>query len=217
MKVLIVTQDRDLGEELKAEFLKQDANATLLSSGLEALEMHKNQPFDLAIIDWKLYQIDGISLMKDLKSIKLIPCVIMSERPYKNDVLYAYSQGCQDYLRKPIIAEEVALKIKNFIAMFERVYLKYGGVEIDTEGRKVLIDGVEKNLTQKEFQLLLYLARNQGTAIRRDQIFREVWGYDYLGDDRTIDTHIKMLRSSLGPYKDYIQTYRGFGYKFEVK
>lgn len=217
MKILIVDDDKELNNKL-CEYLTQNGiEASCSYDGVEALGYLQDNQCDLILMDIDMPNLDGISALKKIKTFSNVPVIIMSERTAEMDVIFAYEAGCIDYIRKPFYFKEICLKLKNWSSKGTAKVLRYGGIEIDSLGRTISIDGERKNLTQKEFQLLKYLVDNSGIAIEREKLLNDVWGYGFFGDDRTIDTHIKMLRSSLGKYKDYIQTIRGYGYKFEVK
>lgn len=217
MKILIVDDDKELNNKL-CEYLSQNGiEANCSYDGLEALDYLQTNHCNLVLMDIDMPNLDGISALKKIKTFSNVPVIIMSERNSEMDVIFAYEAGCIDYIRKPIFFKEICLKLKNWSSKNSAKILRFNGLEIDSLGRTISVDGQKKNLTQKEFQLLKYLVENNGIAIERERLLNDVWGYGFFGDDRTIDTHIKMLRSSLGKYKDYIQTIRGYGYKFEVK
>ncbi|NLY44941.1 MAG: response regulator transcription factor, partial [Tissierella sp.] len=138
------------------------------------------------------------------------------------DKLFGFEIGVDDYVVKPFSPKEVMARIKVIINRHqskERVYRKlmFKGLEIDLDGRSVYVDGEKVDMTPKEYDLLAYMAINKNIALSRDKLLNEIWGYDFFGDDRTVDTHVKMLRSSLGKYRNYIVTLRGIGYKFEYE
>ncbi len=217
MKVLLVDDDRELMKTLSTELKNAGFEIAICYDGLSAIEYVSNNPIDLIIMDVEMPMLDGVSTLKEITKTRHIPVILTSERTSEMDVVYAYEAGCIDYIRKPYYIKEIVLKLQNTYLKNTAKILIFGGLEIDPLGRKIFVDKEEKNLTQKEFQLLYYLVKNDGIAIEREKLLNDVWGYGFFGDDRTIDTHIKMLRSNLGKYKDYIQTIRGFGYKFEVK
>lgn len=217
MRLLVVDDDRQLNMALKESLIEEKIEVYSAYDGLQALEFLKENSCDLVLMDVDMPNLDGISTMKSLRASYNVPVILMGERKEEIDVIYAYEAGCIDYIRKPFFLKEVCLKIRNLSFKSQSQYIIYGGIKIDTLGRTLFVDGVKENLTQKEFQLLKYLVDNEGIAIEREKLLNDVWGYGFFGDDRTIDTHIKMLRNSLGKYKNCIQTIRGFGYKFEYK
>lgn len=217
MRLLIVDDDKSLNEELKNEMLNNGIDTISCYDGVEALNYLQSNQCDIILMDIDMPNLDGISTLKKIKENTNLPVIITSERTSKMDVIFAYESGCIDYIRKPYFKEEIIWKIKNWTSQKANKHLRYGAVELDLQGRAVYVDGQEKSVTQKEYQLLKYLTEHIGIAIEREKLLNDVWGYGFFGDDRTIDTHIKMLRNTLGNHKDYIQTIRGYGYKFEVK
>ncbi len=217
MRLLVVEDDEKLNDELCTSLREEKIEVFSALNGVQALEFLKDNSCDLVLMDVDMPALDGISTMKSLKASYNVPVILMGDRKEEIDVIYAYEAGCIDYIRKPFFLKEVCLKIRNISKKTSAQYIVYGGVKIDTLGRVLYVDGKKESLTQKEFQLLKYLVDNEGIAIEREKLLNDVWGYGFFGDDRTIDTHIKMLRNSLGKYKDCIQTIRGFGYKFEYK
>lgn len=217
MKVLLVDDDRELMKILSDALKKVGFEIAICYDGLSAVDYTLNNTTDLIIMNVDMPRLDGISTLKEIKKNRNIPTILTGTRQDEMDVIYAYESGCIDYIRKPYFIKEIVLKLQNSYTKTTAQVITYGGLEIDPLGRRVYVNKVEQNLTQKEFQLLYYLVKNAGVAIAREKLLNDVWGYGFFGDDRTIDTHIKMLRSSLGNYKDYIKTIRGFGYKFEVK
>ena len=160
-------------------------------------------------------------LCKEIKKYKSIPVIMLSARGEEYDKLFGFELGIDDYVVKPFSPKELMARIKAVIKRNSRLdsgipeKLKFEGLEIDLAGREVYVDGVKASMTPKEYDLLFYLVKNKNLALTRDKLLEEVWGYDFFGDDRTVDTHIKMLRNSLGPYRKFIVTLRGMGYKFE--
>ena len=144
---------------------------------------------------------------------------MLSARSEEYDKLHGFEMGIDDYVTKPFSPKEVMLRINAITRRNKKkTNIKdYGGLKIDIPGRNVFVDNEKVELTPKEYELLFYLVNNEGIVISRESLLTNVWGYDYFGDDRTVDTHIKMLRNNLGPYRDYIVTARGLGYKFEEK
>ena len=149
--------------------------------------------------------------------------LMLSARGEEYDKLFGFEVGADDYVVKPFSPKEVMARVKAIIARNSKQdssgneILKFGGLEIDFQGRNVFVDGKKAELTPKEYELLFYLVKNKGIAISREKLLTNVWGYEYFGDDRTVDTHVKMLRSNLGPYRDCIVTLRSLGYKFEYE
>ncbi len=202
----------------KSEYNKFVGNTvTEASNGFEAVELCKNKNFDLVILDIMMPGLDGFSALKEIRKFKAIPAIMLSARGEEYDKLHGFEIGADDYIVKPFSPRELLARQKAVLKRYEKEsgpYFKIEGLEIDFNGRKVIIDGSEIVLTPKEYEILFYLVKNRGIAISREKMLKEIWGYDYFGDDRTVDTHIKMLRANLGKYRDLIVTLRGLGYKF---
>ena len=194
--------------------------------GMQAIEMVKNNDYDIIIMDVMMPRLDGYSACKEIRKIKQIPVLMLSARGEEYDKLFGFEIGIDDYVVKPFSPKEVMARVNAIVKRNQGAKqapaapapetVKFGGLEINFTSRDVYIDGVKANLTPKEYDLLFYLVRNKNIALTRNKLLEEVWGYDFFGDDRTIDTHIKMLRNNLGPYRNYIVTLRGMGYKFEA-
>jgi Response regulators consisting of a CheY-like receiver domain and a winged-helix DNA-binding domain len=164
-------------------------------------------------------KLDGFSTCRKIKETTSIPVIMLSARTEEYDKLFGFELGVDDYVVKPFSPKELMARIKVVLERGKHTssnLLKFDGLEIDVSGRSVTVDGEKAMLTPKEIDLLLYLVENQNVALSRQKLLEEVWNYDYFGDDRTVDTHIKMLRHNLGKYRDHIVTVRGMGYKFEV-
>ena len=159
--------------------------------------------------------------MKEIKKIKDIPVIMLSARGEEYDKLFAFELGVDDYVTKPFSPKEVMARIHAVTKRRAQANVvsdiqKFEGLEVDMLGRNVYVDGEKAELTPKEYELLFYLVRNKGIALTREKLLYDVWGFDFYGDDRTVDTHIKMLRGNLKEYRKFIVTLRGLGYKFEV-
>ncbi len=190
------------------------------SDGLEALEYIDQGKIDLVILDIMMPELDGFSTLKQIKNIENLPIIMLTARFEEHDKLLSFELGVDDYVTKPFSPKELFARIEAVLKRYQnkQTTLKYQfeNLIIDVSGREVYIGSKKIKLTPKEFELLVYLVSNQRIAISREKLLEEVWGYDYYGDDRTVDTHIKMLRQSLLEYRKYIITVRGMGYKFEV-
>lgn len=191
------------------------------SDGAQALEICKGQEIDLVIMDVMMPGVDGFSAVKELRKISSVPVIMLSARGEEYDKLFGFELGIDDYVVKPFSPKELMARISAVLArgkavVSSRETMQFGGLFIDLTGRTVTVDGVPAQMTPKEYELLFYMAKNKGIALSRERLITEVWGYDYFGDDRTLDTHIKMLRQNLGPYRGYIVTLRSMGYKFEA-
>lgn len=225
MARLLIVDDETMIREGLREYAEFDGHTvTEAQDGMEAVNLCKKQDFDLVIMDVMMPKLDGFSACKEIRRTKDIPVLMLSARGEEYDKLFGFEVGIDDYVVKPFSPKEVMARV-NVIVNRNKAKAKepaedetavFGGVEADFAGRSVSIDHVKAELTPKETDLLFYLLRNPNIALTREKILTDVWGYDFYGDDRTVDTHIKMLRSSLGKYKDYIVTLRGVGYKFET-
>ena len=220
MKVLIV-DDEKLIREVIIEYLKNEEMDYLeASDGEEAVELvRKNEDISIIVMDIMMPNMDGYTAFKEISKIRNIPCIMLSARTEEYDKLAGFDIGVDDYLTKPFSPKELIARIK---AIMKRVYfdvdqIEYNGIKIDNLAHEVFIDGKKIGLTPKEYDLLKYFMQNKNIALSRDNLLNHIWGYDFYGDARTIDTHIKTLRNHLGKKRNLIKTVRGMGYKFEVK
>ena len=185
---------------------------------IEKVKAEKNG-FDCIIMDIMMPRLDGYSACKEIKKICSTPIIMLSARGEEYDKLFGFEVGIDDYVVKPFSPKELMARIKVAIKRVKDPrtddVLRYKGLEINFAAREVLIDGKKVQMTPKEYDILFFLAKNMNIAMSREKLLEEVWGFDFYGDDRTVDTHIKMLRNSLGPYRDLIVTLRGMGYKFD--
>ncbi|MEG1288140.1 MAG: response regulator transcription factor [Bacilli bacterium] len=219
MKVLVVDDEKLIRDVIK-EYLKlENFDAFEAENGLEAIELVKNEDFDIIIMDIMMPKMDGYTACKEIKAIKNIPFIMLSARGEEYDKLIGFELGIDDYVTKPFSPKELIARIKAVTKRKEYkedVYV-IKGLKLDNIAHEVTIDKVKLNLTPKEYELLKYLIDNRNIALSRENLLSNIWGYDFYGDDRTIDTHIKTLRKQLGIYSDLIVTVRGMGYKFEYK
>ncbi|HVI41166.1 MAG TPA: response regulator transcription factor [Anaerovoracaceae bacterium] len=221
-KILIVDDEQKIREVIReyAEFNGYEVAEA--ENGMEAIGLCKLNDYDLIIMDIMMPKLDGYSACKEIRKIKDIPVIMLSARGEEYDKLFGFELGIDDYIVKPFSPKElmarmnVVLNRRNITAAGNLEALKFEGLEINIPARSVTVDGVKADLTPKEYDLLFYLVHNKNIALSRDKLLSDVWGYDFFGDDRTIDTHIKNLRNNLGNYRDYIVTLRGVGYKFEA-
>ena len=220
-KILIVDDEAKIREVIReyAQFNKYETDEA--EDGMQAVGKCLNNDYDLIIMDIMMPRLDGFSACKEIRKTKNTPVLMLSARGEEYDKLFGFEIGADDYVVKPFSPKEVLARVnvilkRNHPAASPAEIVKYEGLEINFTARSVTIDGEKANLTPKEYDLLFYLVRNKNIALTRDKLLSEVWGYDFFGDDRTIDTHIKMLRNNLGEYRKFIVTLRGMGYKFEV-
>lgn len=223
-KILIVDDEQKIREVL-AEYAEFEGfEPDQAGDGMEAVTKCKQNDYDIILMDVMMPKLDGFSAVKEIRKIKDIPVIMLSARGEEYDKLFGFEIGADDYVVKPFSPKEIMARINavlkrnnaNKNANTTNPSLKYDGLEIDMLGRNVYVDGVKAELTPKEYELLFYMVNNKGIALSREKLLSDVWGYDFYGDDRTVDTHIKMLRSNLKDYRRFIVTLRGMGYKFEV-
>ncbi len=220
-KILIVDDEEKIREVLK-EYAKFEGYEVFeADDGFKAMEMAKKYDFSIIIMDIMMPKLDGFSAVKEIRKTSNVPVLMLSARSEEYDKLFGFELGIDDYVVKPFSPKEVMARINAIISRSNKnesqEFFKFGGLMIDLDGREVYVDGVKINLTPKEYDLLVYLVANKNKAIKRETLLSEIWGYDFYGDDRTIDTHIKMLRNNLRKYREYIETIRGVGYKFNEK
>ena len=218
MNILIVDDEKLLRDVVKEYCLNDNYNVYEAENGLEALQVLEKENIDLIVLDIMMPKMDGYTFFKQMKEKENIPTIVLSARGEEYDKLLGFDLGIDDYLTKPFSPRELMARIKAILKrsnnLVEDNIFIYQGLKVDFKGRVLYIDDEEVYLTPKEFDLLTYFIKNPNTAITRDQLLNKVWGYDYFGDDRTIDSHIKILRNNLGKYRDLIITIRGVGYKF---
>ncbi len=223
MKILIVDDEEMIRNVLK-EYVEFEGNeAYEAADGMEAVKMCRDNDYDVVLMDVMMPRLDGFSAVKEIRKFKDVPVIMLSARGEEYDKLFGFEIGADDYVTKPFSPKEVMARInavtkRRAAAKAEtgNEILKFEGLEIDMAGRNVYVDGEKAELTPKEYELLFYLVRNKGIALTREKLLYDVWGFDFYGDDRTVDTHIKMLRGNLKEYRKFIVTLRGLGYKFEV-
>ena len=218
-KLLIVDDEKNIREVVREYAVLNGYEADEAEDGLQAIEKCRENDYDCVILDIMMPKLDGFSACKQIRAIKPVPVIMLSARQEEYDKLFGFELGVDDYVVKPFSPKELMARVKVVLDRSRRTdntVMTFGGLKIDAAGRSVTVDGEKVNLTPKEIDLLLYLAEHRNTALSRTKLLEEVWNYDYFGDDRTVDTHIKMLRHNLGPYRDYIVTVRGMGYKFEA-
>mgnify|MGYP000351572370 FL=1 len=222
-KLLVVDDEPKIREVIReyAEF--NGYEVTEAADGMSAVGLCKLNEYDLVILDIMMPKLDGFSACKEIKKIQDVPIIMLSARGEEYDKLFGFELGIDDYIVKPFSPKELMARInvvlarRNSSTQSKADVVKFNGLEINVAARTVTVDGERVELTPKEYELLFYLIENKNIALSRDKLLSDIWGYDFFGDDRTIDTHIKNLRNNLGPYRDYIVTLRGVGYKFEFE
>lgn len=220
MKVLIVDDEEMIRGVLKEYVEFEGGVAYEAADGMEAVKLCRDNDFDIILMDVMMPKLDGFSAVKEIKKIKNIPVIMLSARGEEYDKLFGFEIGADDYVTKPFSPKEVMARIhavlKRGVQDSGNDVYKFEGLTVDMQGRNVLVDGEKAELTPKEYEILFYFIKNRGVALSREKLLLDVWGFDFYGDDRTVDTHIKMLRSNLKQYRKFIVTLRGLGYKFEA-
>ena len=223
-KILVVDDEEKIREVIR-EYAEFEGHTVVeAKDGMEAVNICKNEDFDVIVMDIMVPKLDGFSAYKEIRKTKDIPVLMLSARGEEYDKLFGFEIGIDDYVVKPFSPKEVMARLNVIVRRNVKVKqekpikqkYQFGGLEIDITGRNVYVDGEKVEMTPKEYDLLFYLVQNQNIALSREKLLQEVWGFDFFGDDRTVDTHIKMIRNSIGIYRDYIVTLRGVGYKFEA-
>jgi len=224
MRILVVDDEEKIRHVIKeyAEFEGYEVEEAI--DGIDAIEKCKNNKFDIIIMDVMMPKLDGYSTVKEIRKTSNIPVIMLSARGEEYDKLFGFEIGIDDYVVKPFSPKELMARINAVLSRSkitsreestnENKYV-YEELIVDLLGRDVFVSGKKKDLTPKEFELLHYFILNKNIALSRENILNKVWGYDFFGEDRTVDTHVKMLRNNLGKYRDKIVTVRGMGYKFE--
>ena len=217
---ILVVDDELLIRKVIREYLESENYKVLeAENGLDALRVLSSNKVNLIILDIMMPKMDGFACLEEIRKTKDIPVIMLSAMKEETDKLNSFNLGVADYVTKPFSPKELIARVKAHLKRTvnnEEVYT-YKDLIVDYRGRKVTINGKSVSLTPKEYELLTYFIKNKGIALSREQLLNSVWDYDYYGDDRTVDTHIKMLRKNLGIYRDLIKTVREVGYKYETE
>ena len=222
MRILIVDDEKMIREVLQEYVEFAGYEGVQAADGAEAVALCKDGHFDLVLMDVMMPRMDGFTAVKEIRKLADTPIIMLSALGEEYDKLRAFELGVDDYVTKPFSPKEVMARINTVTKRRQTnkqetlSSMKFEGLELDFGGRNVYVDGEKVSLTPLEYELLFYMAKNNGIALSREKLLSEVWGFDFFGDDRTVDTHIKMLRSSLKEYRKFIVTLRGLGYKFEA-
>jgi len=218
MNILIVDDEKLIRDVIKEYLLLDGYRPYEAENGLEAINVVKNNVIDLVIMDIMMPKMDGYTACKEIKKIKDIPFIMLSARSEEYDKLIGFDLGIDDYVTKPFSPKELVARVKAITKRNSKQdILELAGIKIDDLAHEVYVDSKLIELTPKEYDLLKYLIENKNIALSRENLLSSIWGYDFYGDDRTVDTHIKTLRARLGKYRDLIKTVRGMGYKIEYK
>lgn len=217
MKILIIDDEEMIREVIKEYSEDAGYQTDEAENGKIALEKINKNTYDLLILDIMMPEMDGFTVLKNIPREKKIPTIVLSARGDEYDKLNGFDLGIDDYLTKPFSPKELIARIKAVLNRTQKnlpTLYRYKTLEVNFSAHTLKIDDKIINITPKEFEILTYLIENKDIAISREQLLSKLWGYDFFGDDRTVDTHIKMLRSNLGIYRNLIETVRGVGYKF---
>ena len=223
---ILVVDDEDKIRALIRKYAEFEGNqVTEAKNGMEAVTLCRRDPkaFDIIIMNVMMPELDGFSAVAEIRKVCSTPVLMLSARGEEYDRIHGFELGVDDYVVKPFSPKELMMRVTAIMNRVrpqaeerQRNVMEFGGLSIDLDGRIVTVDGQRVELSPKEYDLLVYMARNKNIALTREMLITNVWGYDFYGDDRTLDTHIKLLRRSLGPYSGYIVTLRGVGYRFEA-
>ena len=219
MRLLVVDDEKLIREVIREYAVNDGFDVIEAVDGENAIDMVSSNPnIDLIIMDIMMPKLDGCSAINEIFKIKKYPKIMLSARKEEYDKLLSFDLGVDDYVTKPFSPRELMARIKAILSRTNKVLdnYTYKGLEVDFKAHTVKIDNNLLKLTPKEYDLLVFFIKNNGVALSREQLLSSVWGYDFFGDDRTVDTHIKMLRNNLGEYRDLITTVRSVGYKFET-
>ena len=223
-RLLITDDEQRIRELIKKYAVFEEYEVVEAADGMEAIEAARRQSFDCIIMDIMMPELDGFSAVREIRKFSDAPVIMLSARGEEYDRIHGFELGIDDYVVKPFSPRELLMRIAAVIRRYNKsasseeapkdVY-EHDSLEVDFTARIVTVDGKRLDMTPKEYDLLFYLVKNRNIALSREKLLNEVWGYDYYGDDRTLDTHIKVLRKELGKYSGMIVTLRGMGYRFE--
>ena len=223
-KILVVDDEEKIREIIRKYAVFEGYEVFQAGDGMEAVELCRTQEFDIIIMDVMMPELDGFSACKEIRKNQKTPVLMLSARGEEYDRIHGFEAGVDDYVVKPFSPKELMMRVNAIIKrcgpredkeVVKKDIVTFKGLSVDFTGRQVQIDGVNVEMSPKEYDLFFYMVKNRGIALTRDKLLSDVWGYDFFGDDRTLDTHIKLLRKSLGEYGSQITTLRGVGYRFE--
>ncbi len=225
-KILICDDEEGLRAVIKRYAVFEGHEVAEACDGIEAVELCQKESFDIIIMDVMMPRLDGFSAVKAIRKTSDTPVIMLSARGEEYDKVLGFEVGVDDYVVKPFSSKEIMMRVSAVLRRMAKstppqtddaghTVFEKDGLRADMTAYKVSIDGVQAEMSPKEYDLLFFLVRNKNIAVPREKILAEVWGYDYFGDDRTLDTHMKLLRKSLGPYAGCITTLRGLGYRFD--
>lgn len=216
-KLLIVDDEEKIREMIGKYAVHEGYETVLACDGKQAVELFKKDDFDLVVLDVMMPEMDGYEALKRIKQIRDVPCILLTALGQEYDRIYGFDIGAEDYVTKPFSPKELMMRIKVILKreLKQSNRIVIDGLVVDEDAHTVTVDGERVDMANKEYELLLYLVKNIGNALTRQSIISKVWGYEYDSDDRTLDTHMKLLRRDLKGYGNYIKTIRGVGYRFE--
>ena len=221
VKILVVDDEARIRELIRKYAVFEGYEVMEAENGMQAVEIARKQEFDLIIMDVMMPELDGFSACREIRKESQTPVIMLSARGEEYDKIHGFELGVDDYVVKPFSPKELMMRVAAVTKRSRgedkkaREIVTVGGITVDFTARMVTVDGVNADLSPKEYDLLFYMVRNRGIALSREKLITQVWGYDFFGDDRTLDTHIKLLRKQLGKYAGCIVTLRGVGYRFE--
>ena len=220
LKILVVDDEARMRKLVKDFLTVKGFSVLEAADGEEAVDVFFNQKdIALVLLDVMMPKMDGWEVLKTIRKFSNVPIIMLTARGEERDELQGFGLGVDEYISKPFSPKILVARVEAILRRTGNMGtggLEAGGIRIDKAARQVTIDGQAMDLSFKEFELLSYFVENQGLALSREKILNHVWNYDYFGDARTIDTHVKKLRSKMGPKGEYIKTIWGMGYKFEV-
>lgn len=227
MYSLLIADDEPGIRSIVRKYAEFEGNrVTEAADGMEAVELCRSEKFDIVIMDIMMPELDGFSAVREIRKFSQVPVIMLSARGEEYDKINGFSLGADDYVVKPFSPKELLLRVEAILKRgvrreehgekeHEIIEMDGGGLRADLTARIVYIDGERVDMSPKEYELFFYMLANRNIALSREKLISDVWGYDFYGDARTLDTHIKLLRRSLGKYAPYIVTLRGIGYRFE--
>ena len=220
-RILVVDDEERIRQMIKKYANFEGHEVVEAADGMEAVKLCKEQDFDIVIMDVMMPELDGFSACREIRKFKNVPMLMLSARGEEYDKIHGFELGVDDYVVKPFSPKELMMRVaaivKRSSGETQKEVLSFEGLTVDFTGRLVYVDGEKVDMSPKEYDLFFYMVKNRGIALTREKLISDVWGYDFYGDDRTLDTHIKLLRKTLGPYSKFIVTLRGVGYRFEVE
>ncbi len=220
--ILVVDDEEKICQLIKKYIEFEGNKATLVSNGMKAIEICREEKFDIIIMDVMMPELDGFSAVKEIKKIYDCPVIMLSARGEEYDKIHGFEIGVDDYVVKPFSPKELMMRISAILKRAggtneeaEHEIMEKDGLFVDLTAHLVKVDDEKVQMAPKEYELFTYLLKNRNIALSRDKLISDVWGYDFFGDDRTLDTHIKLLRKSLGRHSEIVVTLRGVGYRLE--